>query len=102
MMPQYGTGKPDSNQREIVEFLRTIPGCYVHVLSQYPAQLDLLVYYNRILSWWEIKHKGCDLDDLTSLERAIITKTAGATFVVASVADALRVLETKHGMAARG
>lgn len=38
-MGRVGRGKSDRNQKEIVGFVRSIPGAYVHILSGYPGQL---------------------------------------------------------------
>jgi len=96
-MPRYGTGKPDANQAEIVEWLRTIPGVYVVVLSMFPGILDLLVYANGILTWWEIKLPG-KRDDLTDKEREIMWATLGATFIVEDIEQARQLLVCKHGL----
>lgn len=95
MAPRHGTGKADANQAEIVEFVRQFPGAYVKVLSQYPGQLDLLVYWRGVLTWWEIKPPGKERD-LTESEREILAACPGKTLVVTSIDDARYVLEKVH------
>ena len=96
MTPRHGTGKADANQAEIVAWLRSIPGVYVQVLSQYPKQLDLLVYCNSVLTWWEIKPPG--KYTLTQAEREIYDACPGVVFVVQSISDAWRILNNAHGL----
>jgi len=89
-----GRGKPDGNQGPIIEFARKA-GAYVTVVSQYPKLLDLIVYKNGRLSWWEIKLPGHE-DDLSDAEREIFAACPGPCFVVTSIEDAQRILETYH------
>ena len=95
MTPRHGTGKPDRNQADIVEFVRSWPGTFVQVLSQYPGQLDLLVYYRRRLTWWEIKPPGQEAR-ISEAERRILTACPGATFIVSTIDDARAILEQVH------
>ena len=87
-------GKPDANQGLIVEFARKA-GAYVKVVSQHPKMLDLIVYKNGRLSWWEVKLPGHE-HELTKAEAEIIAACPGPCFVVTSVEQAQRILETYH------
>jgi len=96
MRLRYGAGKPDGNQAEIVQYVRN-QGAIVIILSGFPGVLDLLVYLNERLSWWEVKQPGHE-QDLTDVERKIFTECPGATFVVSSIKTAEIILRSYHKM----
>ena len=97
---RYGMGKPDANQAEIVDWLRGVPGVYVHLLSVYPAVLDFLVYtaWDGVLRWVEVKRPG---EPLTEREQDIFNRCPRATWRVESIEDAARMigLELRDGRA---
>lgn len=83
-------GKPDSHQAQIVEELRQVPGMSVHVLSQYPGQLDLLIGFQGRTYWYEIKHYGFSAYDLTDREQEIMRTWSGHCGVATSADEILR------------
>lgn len=96
-MARHGTGRSDANQAEIVTHLRTYPGVYVKVISCFPGVMDLLVYCNGVLTWWEIKRPG-HRKDLTKAEREILDACPGVSYIVTTIEEADHILETWHNV----
>ena len=86
-VPKYAA-KRDTNEREIVQALRMIPGVMVHHLSA-PGVPDLLVSRNGVNYLMEIKGRW---GKLTDLEKYFFETWTGQAAIVRDVDEALRVI----------
>ena len=86
-VPKYAA-KRDTNEREIVQALRMMPGVMVHHLSA-PGVPDLLVSRNGINYLLEVKDRA---GRLTDHEKYFFETWTGQVSIVRDVNEALRVI----------